>query len=391
MNVGFLVTQKQLWQFSHLLAILRHCGANAVPIVGPNLEQKALSKYGSQNDNAIALNNSGIASHRKVVSALSVRHPRSVLRGLDWLFVDQPTIQLGAKWDVTALKVKLGYVPYGLKVSPLNEWNFCLDIHRVASLLAAESPWHYDQLVSSAAKSDALLLSGYPKLDLVSCAVLRRSKSDRSSPKFGTVLWAPHWSVQDDLLSYGTFDVIFSHMLQLVEENRQIRWVLRAHERLPVQLAKTGIMSGATWSHFLRRWEAHPNAVIDHVVDSVQAILDADAVITDSGSLMAEAVFSRKPVLVLRNPRSRGYNDFGQKVVEACNVIDTNAGDAHVGNGLRDFVRSNSTSTGSPSQRASLFEEFGVEGCASSRIASRILGMANPDGRCLIHSWSPQG
>ena len=160
--------------------------------------------------------------------------------------------------------------------------------------------------------------TGYPKMDAYvrALATMRRDVSDhRASPQ---VVYAPHHSVvagHPD--SYGTFAWSGRWLLAYAQQNPQIRWIFKPHPKLKESLVASGAMSLTEAEAYFSAWDGLSNTRSIYDGEYLDAFVESDAMITDSGSFLLEYLLTGQPMLLLKSASSAGYSDYGNRIAQA--------------------------------------------------------------------------
>ncbi len=160
------------------------------------------------------------------------------------------------------------------------------------------------------------------------------SKAPNTSLK--TIVWAPHWILNEDL-QWATVYELGTDMMAIAEEFKdRIQWVVRPHPLLRQHLAAHADWGPEKTDAFYAFWETAPFARVE-IGDYVPTFLLSHAMIHDSGSFLAEYLFLDRPVMYLRTAATsgEGLNTFGQKARDACSIGGSRAEIRHF---LEDIV-----------------------------------------------------
>jgi len=328
----FLVTQPQLWMYSLVLGELDRLHIPYRVVAMPNLEHKHLNKLASVEENRRLLRENGVDSASGLDAKGRILSPLAFKRGSIFV-VDQPNLEIGCAWHpiFTTRRFRLAYSAYGIKVSPLDIWNFRQNIHRDGWVIFAESEWHLRELERhNPARKATYILSGSPKIELM-------RKAQRTKIKETGVVWAPHWSIgRSNRLRYGSFDVVFEDMLAIAEDFSDISFTLRPHQRLDSELRS---LRKEPLQVFLDKWLQLPNTKVSLESEYQQTLAEASMLITDSGSFIAEYSSIGKPLILLRREDSAGYNEFGDLLMQAQHSLTISEENLGAGN-LRADIKS---------------------------------------------------
>lgn len=375
--ITYLVSQVELFQAEGFLQELsRDSRFDVRVIIFPNFENSSLSPSESVLTQLNDLRFSGLALTSVCASQPSdLPSPLRVIRPGGLIFVDQPHQNLGRKWRPFSLAPfwLLAYVPYGFKVSPGFSNNFSLPFFSLLWRIFAESDWHSNQFLSAnVARPRHIFSLGYPKMDRFKMANIDTASQGSERAK---IIWAPHWSVRDETLGYGTFEWSYPAMFEIAREYPMIHWIFKPHQRLSQQVISSGLMSASEWRKFLQDWESLENGSVLFGSGYIEAFDESVALITDSGSFLGEYTFTTKPILLLKSDSSQGYNETGQRIALA-NYVASSPSDiqtflTEIVIGGRDTLKNNRSAL-----REDLFpsEKFPVW----EKIAANIsLGLSN--------------
>jgi len=229
---------------------------------------------------------------------------------------------LPSSWmfEVTSRTCLICYVPYGFKVAKSYQAHFNLALHNISWRIFCETEWHHSQFVKLGRRAASnVVVSGYPKFDAFrpDWQPINPCIREITRSKFTKIIiWAPHWSIQDKSLGYSTFDLYFEKFQSLVEKHRDIFWAFKPHQRLKYHLRVTGFMGKTEIASYFEFWKLGANTGMFDDGDYFDLFKNSNALITDSGSFLAEYLPSGKPVLLLNSRTTVGYNEFGKKLVD---------------------------------------------------------------------------
>lgn len=122
------------------------------------------------------------------------------------------------------------------------------------------------------------------------------------------VIWAPHWSINDNacwLISIGTFPTTAEILLEMAEKYRgQIQFAFKPHPNLYDTLCKHPQWGKVRTDAFYAKWREMPNTQLE-TGEYVDLFMQSDAMIHDSGSFIQEYLFADKPCMYLKYPENR--------------------------------------------------------------------------------------
>ncbi|HDY8179552.1 TPA: CDP-glycerol glycerophosphotransferase family protein [Vibrio vulnificus] len=173
-------------------------------------------------------------------------------------------------------------------------------------------------------KGRNVVVSGYPGVEILMDEVDAPSvwKSQRTGVK-KKVIWAPHHTIQNGKLKFSNFYSQAELILKLSDKyKKEIQWCFKPHPLLFNNLIKDGVWSKSKVLSFYNSWQDSDYRQTE-LGDYVEIFKQSDAMIHDSGSFLAEYLYTNKPVLHLaEDEKVKDYlNEFG---IECYNVCSKN-------------------------------------------------------------------
>lgn len=235
----------------------------------------------------------------------------------DILFIQQP-------WGMQDLprrlsgRMRCAYVHYGLSVISNDRMHYGLpDFHPFLWRYFVPTPLHAEAVRAvGLVPPDAVRVVGHPKLDPYRLpppareSVLRWPRPDQ--PGRTRIIYAPHHALGKQSLRLGTFDWSGPAMLALARRYPDVDFILRPHPNLAHALERGGQMSRAGWQSYLEAWRTGDNTAVSLNEDYIRLFRSSDALITDSGSFLAEYLPTGKALIRLTRPDAAPLNSFGQ-------------------------------------------------------------------------------
>ncbi|MFT9099056.1 MAG: hypothetical protein ABF461_04465 [Zymomonas mobilis subsp. pomaceae] len=230
---------------------------------------------------------------------------------------------------------RLCYVPYyGLNIlerltsGEEEEQDFSIDqyFHRMCWRIYCENDLLYQRMKKKALRGgDNIVVSGHPKLDRLWNARKHPAWPIKSEGKKKfRLIWAPHHSVGEGWLDFGTFPQSFGDMLHWAENAPDIEFVLKPHPLLFNALLLYQIFTEAQVEQFKKLWNRLPNTALVEGGDYGPLLAASDAMITEGVSFLAEyQVFYDKPLIFLDSQRHRAFNEIGQKIMRGAYDVTT--------------------------------------------------------------------
>lgn len=320
-TVLFLVNENQKWNCDSLYEALDK-SENFSPIV-------AITKLGRDsveifNKNVSFFKNKNI-NYLLAYEASNDTGTALININPDIVFFQQPygsfqnqTIEEVSKYALTC------YIPYGLMVANNDENHY--------RSMFQELLWKYfapNEIIKKLylencpnTKSSKIIVSGHPKMDIYDNKEIKNEnlfwtpKNDSKKTKL-RIIYSPHHSLDPNSpLKYSTFIWNGRELLSLAKESPNIEWVFKPHPRLHHALELNKVMTRAEVNIYYNEWKKLPNASLYDSGDYFDLFRTSDALITDCGSFLAEYLPTKKPIILLINNESRGYNSFGNILVE---------------------------------------------------------------------------
>jgi len=263
--------------------------------------------------------------------ALRLIHPGVIFRQAPW----DP--DLPPEFSTSSLiPYRVCYIPYGFNsleryqtdpagppVSPIDQefLNHCWRIF-------CETKAHRDLFVErSPRKGQNVTVVGYPKFDQLLRARATDSSwplSPRGSQRALRVIWAPHHSLTDYWLSFGTFHQNFQEFLALAKARQDIDFVLKPHPALFGFAVKDGFVRPEALQNFLAEWKALRNTcLLEEYSDYGPLFRASDVMVTDGISFLFEYQVLGKPVIFVDSGRHVPFNPIGTAAVRSTYTVGT--------------------------------------------------------------------
>lgn len=310
-QVCFLVSENQKWNCDSLYKAL-----SADPRFSPFIAITKLAKDSTQVfDNNIDFFKTrnyqtkiAFDINKKCAISLAELNADIVFYQQPWGLHKKHKVQNVAKFALTC------YIPYGLMVAN-NDYNHYGKFFQKAL-------WRYfapNTIIKELFLENSILtppskivVSGHPKMDVYNDNSIEISRSHKKR-----IIYAPHHSITDDTtLRYGTFSWNGVELLEFARRSQNIDWVFKPHPGLKDMLEVKNILSKEEVENYYQAWNDLENCTIHDSGDYFDEFKNSDALITDCGSFLAEYLPTEKPIILLVNPKSEGYNKFGSVLVD---------------------------------------------------------------------------
>ena len=156
---------------------------------------------------------------------------------------------------------------------------------------------------------------GSPKFE----EVLKCDYSKKSNDKF-VILYTPRWNLTDGTCSFLD---LYEYFFDLVKDHNEIEYIFRPHPLMEEQFKKT-IWKNGEWNKFVREFDGYENASIDLSPDYLKTFKQADVLISDVSSMLAEFMLTKKPIIYMHKT-DEIFNEFGLGLAEGyyhCNTAE---------------------------------------------------------------------
>lgn len=220
-------------------------------------------------------------------------------------------------------RVLSAYVHYGFPVILNDRMQFGLpDFHPWLWRHVTQTEGHRQAMLEGRTGPDpaSILVAGYPKLDIYRTPAPERTgvtvwprAADAARRR---VIFAPHHAMGAQSLGMATFDWSGPAMLALAQAHPEVDFILKPHPNLEHGLTRGGTLTATALAGWFADWRAAPNTGIvtgGHYFDLFRS---SDALITDSGSFLAEYLPTGRPILRLVTDPPAALNAAGRALAE---------------------------------------------------------------------------
>ncbi len=323
LRVSFIVSERAKWNTQGVLELLAERGAE----VGVTLMR--MERQGESEQDA----RTTYAEERRFFSELGV----PVTAGYDWdaqrhlppESIDADVVFLQQPWRMEQFPRRLlgraltSYLHYGIALMDNTDMHYAIPgFHPYLWRHYAPTEYHRDMhLEVDPSAWDRSRVVGYPKLDryLDPPPTTSHLWSDTSETRHRVVV-APHHSVGPTGLKMSTFAWSGPALLSLARGRADVSWLYKPHPRLRHAVVTNDVMSRADFDAYERSWAQLPNVAVYTGPDYLDAFRTSDALITDSGSFLAEYAPTGRPIIRLRRGDSIGFNRAGRAL--AASTLD---------------------------------------------------------------------
>lgn len=193
------------------------------------------------------------------------------------------------------------YVQYAYPISDNNIVDQVdLLFHNIVWKRFQETEYHYNWTKEhSRNRGVNAILIGYPGTDKLIYGKRQENNKWKSDNRYlKRIIWAPHHTIESESnLSLSSFLFYYDFMLYITEKyNYSIQIAFKPHPLLKVKLYNHKDWGKEKTDSYYDKWMNIPNGQLD-TDDYIDLFNSSDALIHDSGSFIAEYLFTGKPVL----------------------------------------------------------------------------------------------
>lgn len=223
------------------------------------------------------------------------------------------------------------YVPYFIGNTKAYGMSFNEELHNLVWRKYCETDIHKALSVKYSYNHGInTVTTGYPGIEYLLHPELKYVKKNERK----LIIWAPHHTIEPafEVIYYSCFLKYYEFMLEMARKyEREIIVVFKPHPLLKEKLyLKWGRSKTDSYYH---RWEVGENTLL-YENDYIELFKRSDAMIHDSGSFIAEYLYTNKPVMRTLNGEdlNKMYNEFGLKCLSN-HYLAYNESD------IEDFIR----------------------------------------------------
>ena len=232
----------------------------------------------------------------------------------DIVFYDEPqsapkvhSIDKVSKYALTM------YCSYGSCIS--NGDNEHEEVYKKLFVYFVDNDFTIDSLINFGFKSENLFVAGQPKTDAYLDEINSDNKLWKTDKKH--IIIAPHFSFDDKTeLRFGTFNWNYKFFLEYAKKHPEYEFILKPHPSLKREIVKRKLMTIDETNEYFNEWMNLENASVFESGNYIDMFRTSDVLITDCNSFLFEYLPTEKPVIQLINPKSKGHNEFGRKIIE---------------------------------------------------------------------------
>lgn len=178
---------------------------------------------------------------------------------------------------------------------------------------------HHDILSSVLHSDENIHITGYPRFDLYkmksnSKCLWKMDNKTNSSIK--RIIWSPHWWAYGHSQKYfdGLIN-IWDSLFDLLNTNPNIEIIIKPHPSLFKCVVACGYMSKEKLNEKMNAFTSLPNGSIYQGGNYIDLFKDADCIINNSISFIAEWLPSEKPMLFVESERNFSINNMAYNIL----------------------------------------------------------------------------
>lgn len=141
-------------------------------------------------------------------------------------------------------------------------------------------------------KGKNIVISGHPKLDIYKNYCPEDSKKEY-------IIYAPHYSIGNKSICYGTFDWNGEYILNWAKKHPEFKYIFKPHPRLKFALIEEFQKSQDEIENYYKEWEKI--GIYYNDGDYFDFFKESKCLITDCGSFLMEYLPTKRPVIHLKN------------------------------------------------------------------------------------------
>lgn len=169
---------------------------------------------------------------------------------------------------------------------------------------------------------DKLVVTGYPKLDVYfdkienedTYCTIWKQPIDVNAKR---IIYAPHHSLEGSRLQMSTFEWMHKTLLEIARDESGLQWIYKPHPTLKHNVVRKKFMTKAQYEKYEKTWADLPNGAVYDSGNYFNIFKTSDALITDSGSFLAEYLPTGKPIIWLASNNTVGFNPVGAMLAES--------------------------------------------------------------------------
>ena len=130
------------------------------------------------------------------------------------------------------------------------------------------------------------------------------------------ILWNPHHDI-DREEQYSTFSSLWKTIINIFEKDPSIFLLIRPHPLLFTKILRSKDINSDEIRNFLNIVNKQENIMLDNRYDYRHAFSVSDGMISDASSLLLSYVFTKKPILYLKNKNNSGFHSCDEEFISS--------------------------------------------------------------------------
>lgn len=154
-------------------------------------------------------------------------------------------------------------------------------------------------------KAKNVIVTGQPFLDYYKTNQNKDSKY---------IIYAPHWTICNQGISYGTFEWNGKFMLEYAKQHKNQKWIFKPHPLLKKTLVDKKVMTENEANEYYNSWDEI--GLKYEKGEYLDLFLQSKMLITDCSSFLGEYFFTGKPVIHLISQNATPYNETINQIIK---------------------------------------------------------------------------
>lgn len=280
--------------------------------------------------------------HLRLNTALADQNCMDILKVLDpdIIFRQSPYHDLPPIFNPAEINfARLCYIPYSFTAvrrlddqEPENAEcsvrHTDLYYHRLCWRIFCETEMHKEMYINTSVRAGHnVVVTGYPKFDRLAAAKTQPGiwpiKPHASNKKRFRIIWAPHHSVTQRVMGFGTFVETYQAMYEWAKRSESLyEFVLKPHPALAGEVVHAAkALTQAELDAYFAAWNALPNATLFEGGEYGSLFAGSDAMLTDGVGFLSEYQLFEKPLIFIDSGRHFGFNQAGKIMMQSANTV----------------------------------------------------------------------
>lgn len=174
----------------------------------------------------------------------------------------------------------------------------------------------------SITKGKNVVTTGYPMMEDVLIKKEKNIYKDvwKNKDNRIKIIFAPHHTIDSEELPYSNFlDYHEEFQTLAIELKDRVIWSFKPHPILRLKLNNHSDWGKEKTDKYYSFWQKSEFTQLDEG-DYIDLFLSSDSMIHDSGSFLAEYLYTQKPVLYMKRDNNNHFNQFGEDILKSINI-----------------------------------------------------------------------